>query len=140
MGDFTRNGDPVRRLRWVYETVPSMSFAQRAVLAYIAWRHGTDRGCDVSTARMARELCADRATVVRALSVLVEMGYLSRESNPGKPSTYRLNPMHDPIRVPEKLGWRTVRQVVAHSASGGGAQRATNKNEQEGNVRRIFHG
>ena len=64
--------------------------SQAAVLAYVAFRDGSERGCYASVATIASETGWSERTVKRSLKTLTIYGVISCQPRPGKTTIYRL--------------------------------------------------
>ncbi|MGD8997339.1 MAG: helix-turn-helix domain-containing protein, partial [Anaerolineae bacterium] len=60
------------------------------LLAYLAWRHGSDNTCWPSISCMAADLHASNDTVRRHLRELEHLGYLHTTDRVGRSSVYSL--------------------------------------------------
>jgi DNA-binding transcriptional ArsR family regulator len=75
--------DDLRDLRAVFSAGTNLSAVERAVLAcLLLHRNGQSGRCDPSLTTIGREAGIDRRTVMRAMRVLEESGYVTREQQP----------------------------------------------------------
>ena len=84
---------PLKRWRAVYESSAGLTGTETAILAYVAFRDGSARGCTVTVSRMSRETRFDAKAIRRALRALARKGRIDAEPRSGKPTVYRVRPV-----------------------------------------------
>jgi hypothetical protein len=76
---------------------PRLSAPAFRLLAYLAWRQGSDNTCWPSISRMAADLHASNDTIRRHLRELEDLGYLHTTQRVGRSSVYSLTANPDGI-------------------------------------------